>query len=348
MADPPPLQDIPVVTVGRGRGRGEGGDAAAAAAAAAAQSMRDYSLMIVRDERLSEADQQSFLDMMESYFEQSDGKADARPHYSYQVGVTPAGVERPRSRIAERERMVGENSPLTPVEPGADPKWRFFWRVGPRPPVGTTQFPELNAEQVVPKGFPEWSATMDSWGHNMLQALFDASELLAVGLGLPAPSIRSKMELGPHLLAPTGSDLRDVQYGDVLAGFHSDLNLLTIHGKSRFPGLHVWLRDGTKRAVHVPPGCLLVQAGMQLEALTGGDIRAGYHEVAVGQATLRARDDARDAGRSLWRVSSTVFGHVASDQDLTPLLPVGGATTKGQLAGNQVMRELEAIQLACK
>lgn len=32
--------------------------------------------------------------------------------------------------------------------------------------------------------------------------------------------------------------------GTVLAGFHYDLNLLTIHGKSRFPALDVWLRDG--------------------------------------------------------------------------------------------------------
>jgi hypothetical protein len=38
-----------------------------------------------------------------------------------------------------------------------------------------------------------------------------------------------------------------------------DLNLLTIHGKSRFPGLYIWLRDGTRTAVKIPDGCLLVQ-----------------------------------------------------------------------------------------
>jgi len=32
--------------------------------------------------------------------------------------------------------------------------------------------------------------------------------------------------------------------GTVLAGYHYDFNLLTIHGKSRYPGLSVWLRDG--------------------------------------------------------------------------------------------------------
>ena len=43
------------------------------------------------------------------------------------------------------------------------------------------------------------------------------------------------MEKGPHLLAPTGSDLTGAnrKAGTVLAGWHNDLNLLTIHGKSR-------------------------------------------------------------------------------------------------------------------
>ena len=31
--------------------------------------------------------------------------------------------------------------------------------------------------------------------------------------------------------------------------------------------------------VKVPDGCLLVQAGEQLEYLTGGHVVAGYHEV---------------------------------------------------------------------
>ena len=40
-----------------------------------------------------------------------------------------------------------------------------------------------------------------------------------------------------------------------------DLNLLTIHGKSKFPGLYVWLRNGRRVRVKVPDGCLLIQVG---------------------------------------------------------------------------------------
>jgi len=78
------------------------------------------------------------------------------------------------------------------------------------------------------------------------------------------------MHLGPHLLAPTGSDLAQYnEEGTIFAGWHTDLNLLTIHGKSNFPGLSIWTREGSKMSVKVPDGCLLVQAGKQIEYLTG-------------------------------------------------------------------------------
>ncbi|CAN0377090.1 unnamed protein product, partial [Phaeothamnion confervicola] len=126
-------------------------------------------------------------------------------------------------------------------------------------------------------------------------------------------------------------------------------NCLTIHGKSRFPGLSVWLRDGRKTSVAVPDGCLLVQAAKQLEHLTGGHILAGFHEVAVGTATVAAIEAAEAAGANLWRVSSTCFGHVASDQELRPL---GRFATPEALsryppikAGDMVAEELRAISL---
>lgn len=70
---------------------------------------------------------------------------------------------------------------------------------------------------------------------------------------------------GPHLLAPTGCDLRRYgKEGTVFAGYHYDLNFLTIHGRSRFPGLNIWLRNEKKVEVKVPVGCLLIQTGKQV------------------------------------------------------------------------------------
>ena len=83
-----------------------------------------------------------------------------------------------------------------------------------------------------------------------------------------------------------GVDLgRHGQAGSVYAGYHYDLNFLTVHGRSRFPGLAVWLRDGTRLPVSIPPGCLLIQAGKELEWLTAGSVRAGMHEARAPPGT---------------------------------------------------------------
>lgn len=98
----------------------------------------------------------------------------------------------------------------------------------------------------------------------------------------------------PHLLAPTASDLK--KYGSkdtILAGFHTDLNFLTIHGRSRYPGLHIWARNTGKRIpVKFPPTgrYLLVQAGKQFEHLSGGLVKAGYHEVVVNENTVEVNE----------------------------------------------------------
>lgn len=125
-------------------------------------------------------------------------------------------------------------------------------------------------------------------------------------------------------MAPTASDLD--KYGDlntILAGFHTDLNFLTIHGRSRFPGLHIWARNtGRRIAVAIPPGRhLLVQAGKQLEHLSGGLIKAGFHEVVVNEKTqaVIAAHKAAAPDRPVIRISSTFFWHLASDVDLAPL-----------------------------
>lgn len=68
---------------------------------------------------------------------------------------------------------------------------------------------------------------------------------------------------------------------------------LSCAGKSRFPGLYIWLRNGKKYKVVVPDGCLLLQAGKQLEWLTGGHITAGFHEVVIAPETIRVINEVR-------------------------------------------------------
>mmetsp|Transcript_13059 Transcript_13059/g.27551 ORF Transcript_13059/g.27551 Transcript_13059/m.27551 type:complete len:366 (+) Transcript_13059:133-1230(+) len=318
-----------------------------------AQCLKDTSALVVRDPRCPSHDNATFLNMLEKYYAQplEVKKPDERPHFHYQVGVTPEGVEVPRCSmdpacLKEIEEQAEENKATVPK--GADPKWRFMHRVGPRPTE--TKFKELNAEPVYPKDFPEWEDTMTMWGKKMLQALEVVAEMAAIGLGLDRKAFVDKMKNAPHLLAPTGSDLaKYTDVGTVFAGYHYDLNFLTIHGKSRYPGLFIWLRDGTKTPVKMPEGCLLLQAGKQLEWLTGGEIMAGMHEVIISDKTKEAAAKAKEDGRSLWRVSSTVFGHIASDATLEPLGRFSNEETckkyRKCCAGEQVQEELDTIKL---
>ena len=248
------------------------------------------------------------------------------------------------------DALSEDNKPHLKPDQGADPKWRYFWRIGDRP--AKSEFAELNAPQVIPETFKDvWSKTMDMWGSKLLNAVTTAAEALAIGYGLKKTAFTDLMNKGPHLLAPTGTDYE--KYGkveEVFATFHQDLNFLTIHGKSRYPGLYIWLRDGTKVPVKMPEGCLLIQAGMQMEHLTGGHVTAGYHEViATKQAIQRARD-AKLEGRIPWRVSSTLFAHINSDRTLIPLGDFSESKTASKYpaikAGAQVAEVLKEIALS--
>ena len=57
-----------------------------------ADALHKYGVAIIKDPRVNQADNDRFLDMLEKYFEISDGSRDARPEYHYQVGVTPSHV----------------------------------------------------------------------------------------------------------------------------------------------------------------------------------------------------------------------------------------------------------------
>ena len=84
---------------------------------------------------------------------------------------------------------------------------------------------------------------MNKWGNKLLDAVHQVSEMAAIGMGLSKTAFTERLDGGAHLLAPTGSDLEKNGVGSILAGFHYDIAFLTIHGKSRYPGLYGWLRN---------------------------------------------------------------------------------------------------------
>ncbi|KAG2374174.1 hypothetical protein C9374_011011 [Naegleria lovaniensis] len=313
------------------------------------KSFVETSCLILRDPRVTFEKAASFLDLMEDYYAQPTEvkMKDVHPEWSYQIGATPEMTERPRDNTEYIVTKLKDNleSQPTPTK-GKDPKWRFFHPYGKTNP--NTKFPSLNQPNVVPEAFADrWISMMDGWAECMITAVRSVSELLAMGLGLEKNAFTNKLEYGRHLLAPTGSDLNKYgELGTVLAGFHFDLNYITIHSASKYPGLFIWLRNGKKLQVKVPKGCLLLQAGKQLEWMTGGLIESGMHEVVVIQDTLDAMKRQQELGRPLWRVSSTLFSHIASDENIAPLKEEWKSEKYPDiLCGDYVVSELKAINL---
>lgn len=257
-----------------------------------AECFHKYGILLVKDPRVNEKDNDDYIDLMEDYFEQAGDRFykgekvdDIKPEYHYQVGATPENIELPRDHSEKRAKLeiAKEDLPQSPMTPIYDAKWRFMWKIGERPENAADDFP-----QVLPAEFPDWETKMNTWGTKLNQAVFTIAEMAAVGMNIPNDTFTKRMIGGAHLLAPTGSDLKKNDIGAVFAGFHYDISFMTIHGKSRYPGLAVWTRDWKKYSVKIPQGCLLVQAGLTFEHITGGYVLGGFHEVIYTEGTKAA------------------------------------------------------------
>ena len=141
--------------------------------------MITYGALLLHDSRVSEEENNTFLDLLEDYFSQSldDLKRDERPELSYQVGVTLENTEKPKCAVDEPclriiERLAPSERPLDITAHAPDPKCRFFWKMSQKPPY-ETQYPGLNAPNVVPQAEnlkARWKPVMESWGRFMKDA----------------------------------------------------------------------------------------------------------------------------------------------------------------------------------
>lgn len=102
--------------------------------------MHKYGILIVKDPRVDDKDNNDYIDQMEEYFETRGNQLysggtldDAKPEYHYQVGVCPEFLEKAREHKKRMNRYTEENKPMSPLEPVFDAKWRFMWKIGERP-----------------------------------------------------------------------------------------------------------------------------------------------------------------------------------------------------------------------
>jgi isopenicillin N synthase-like dioxygenase len=215
----------------------------------------------------------------------------------------------------------------------------------------------LNYPPVIPEAFKDsWQKTMELWGEQLLTTGETILEMIEEVFDTEPGYLRRYTRGGPHLLGPNAANL-DVltEPATIINLFHSDLNLLTLHGPATYPGLRIWLRNGTSLFVKIPPGHVLVQVGQQMEWLTGGVMEAGMHEVIVTREALQMRR----FKSSPWRISLPCFMHSASDMTLQVMpeamryADVAPEVVRERerrypplTVGEQVERELRAIGLA--
>lgn len=113
-----------------------------------AESLHKYGILIFKDPRALEQDNEDYLDLMESYFQRTskpfyEGKkiSDAKPEFHYQVGVTPEKIEKARNHYERVKDLPQENKPESEFPPTYDAKWRYMWKIGKRPEEANDNFP---------------------------------------------------------------------------------------------------------------------------------------------------------------------------------------------------------------
>ena len=79
--------------------------------------LRQFGMLIVKDDRVDDSLNTQFLNMLEQYYEQPTEirDQDARPDVHYQVGVTPEEIERARNHCQRIKGLSSTEKPLTEV-----------------------------------------------------------------------------------------------------------------------------------------------------------------------------------------------------------------------------------------
>lgn len=78
-----------------------------------------------------------------------------------------------------------------------------------RTPPATTKFTALAMANVTPAAFEAtWEASMEEWGIQIKAAVEGATRMLGEGLGVGSDALLHAGRYGPHLLAPTATDLK--------------------------------------------------------------------------------------------------------------------------------------------
>lgn len=317
------------------------------------QDLVDFGAICFRTDLFTKRDNDAGLAGAQGYFcrPHDERMLDVpAPELAFQVGLTLRGQEKTRQKYTDFDHLSARNRPTKPPR-GGPVSERLMFPIGTRPENMLERFRMLNAIHANPAGVLPFEEDLRMCGESKLRVAVFVMQLLEIGLLLPDGALVDLLTDGPHLEAPNATHLdEDVVLGDVANEVHYDLNLATFFGKANAPGLFVWIAKKFRVALSIPEGCMLMQAGKQLEWLTGGHISYGLHEVVVTKSMIDTLTRSTPRGKPPVRTSLPLFVHVNSMRRLEPLGHFQSAQRAHKyatvLAGDYLIDELTAINLA--
>ena len=94
------IEDVPVIDLNKYMGQDSNSEEVQGLCKQVIESLHKYGILIIRDPRAQEQDNDEYIDLMEKYFDSRGERLyagekldDAKPEYHYQVGVCPEQQE---------------------------------------------------------------------------------------------------------------------------------------------------------------------------------------------------------------------------------------------------------------
>lgn len=121
------------------------------------ESFHHTGVLIIRDPRVNEQANWTFIDMMEQYYQRAGQQlyngeqvAEVHPELHFQIGATPEYIERARDHCTRMNGLPEDSKAVSLCPPQFDAKWRYFWRIGDfANSRGNYEF-----DNIVPSDFP--------------------------------------------------------------------------------------------------------------------------------------------------------------------------------------------------
>lgn len=322
-------------------------------------NLKEYGFLCMKNPYYDKQLHTNYTKIMQEYFEKRSEaylhkgySHEIKPSINFQRGLTPHMYAKQQRNFEEFRNSIKlkEDQPISPIFPEPDRCWRYLQWIK----EDNISYPKDLPENLVITDIKNFNSICHEWGSRLVKTARLVAEMLEIAMGLETNTFNKLLDGGEHILSPTGTDLTILEENKVISQLHYDLNFLTIHGPSSYPGLYIWLNGEApkKLSVIAPEGCFLIQNGRQIEIMTGGYLNAGFHEVINSKEAKDAAMDNKKNGGSGFRVGSIVFSQVKGDLILEPLdmfrnLPYAGKY-KPILARDQILEELNNGNLAEK